>query len=46
MIAKYYGRTISLQKLRAISDTTREGSTLKNTLLLNLLKNRLSKQTF
>src|SRR5690554_1559968 len=30
MIAKHYGRTISLQKLRAISETTREGSTLKN----------------
>lgn len=30
MIAKHYGRTISLHKLRAISETTREGSTLKN----------------
>src|SRR5690554_7282576 len=30
MIAKHYGRSISLQKLRAISETTREGSTLKN----------------
>ena len=30
MIAKFYGRTISLQKLRAISETTREGSNLKN----------------
>nr|WP_299206795.1 peptidase domain-containing ABC transporter [uncultured Brumimicrobium sp.] len=30
MIAKHYGRTISLQKLRAISETTREGSTLQN----------------
>lgn len=30
MIAKHYSRTISLQKLRTISETTREGSTLKN----------------
>ena len=30
MIAKHYGRSISLQKLRTISETTREGSTLKN----------------
>lgn len=30
MIAKYYGRSVSLQKLRAVSETTREGSSLKN----------------
>lgn len=30
MISKHYGRSISLQKLRTISETTREGSTLKN----------------
>lgn len=30
MIAKHYGRSISLEKLRAISETTREGSSLKN----------------
>lgn len=30
MIAKHYGRSISLQKLRIISETNREGSTLKN----------------
>lgn len=30
MIAKHYGRSISLQKLRSISETTREGSSLKN----------------
>ena len=30
MISKYYGRTISLQMLRDISETTREGSSLKN----------------
>lgn len=29
MVAKHYGRTISLQKLRTISETTREGSSLK-----------------
>ena len=28
MIAKYYGCTLSLQKLRALSETTREGSSL------------------
>src|SRR5690554_8211391 len=28
--AKHYGRSISLQKLRAISETTREGSTVTN----------------
>jgi ATP-binding cassette subfamily B protein len=30
MIAKHYGRTISLEKLRKLSETTREGSSLKN----------------
>ena len=30
MVAKLYGRSISLEKLRAISETTREGSSLKN----------------
>ena len=30
MIAKHHGRSVSLHKLRAISETTREGSTLKN----------------
>jgi len=30
IIAKYYGRAISLPKLRALSETTREGSSLKN----------------
>ncbi len=30
MIAKKYGRVVSLQKLRRISETTREGSSLKN----------------
>lgn len=29
MIAKYYGRSISLDKLRKLSETTREGSSLK-----------------
>ena len=29
MIAKYYGRSIGLEKLRNLSETTREGSTLK-----------------
>ncbi|AEA45978.1 peptidase domain-containing ABC transporter [Fluviicola taffensis] len=30
MIAKYYGRVISLEKLLKLSETTREGSSLKN----------------
>lgn len=30
MVAKYYGRSISLSKLRTLSETTREGSSLKN----------------
>lgn len=30
MIAKFYGRSISLKKLRKSSETTREGSSLKN----------------
>ena len=30
MIAKHYGRTISLEKLRKLSETTREGSSLMN----------------
>ena len=30
IIAKHYGRAISLSKLRALSQTTREGSSLKN----------------
>lgn len=30
IIAKYYGRSISLPKLRGLSETTREGSSLKN----------------
>jgi len=29
IIAKYYGRSISLEKLRSLSETTREGSSLK-----------------
>ncbi|PCI96530.1 MAG: hypothetical protein COB15_09770 [Flavobacteriales bacterium] len=30
MIAKNYGRSISLPKLRSLSETTREGASLKN----------------
>ncbi len=30
MISKYYGRRVSLQKLRKLSETTREGSSLQN----------------
>ena len=30
MVAKFYGRTISLTKLRTLSETTREGSSLRN----------------
>jgi len=30
MISKYYGRSVSLDKLRKLSETTREGSSLKN----------------
>jgi ATP-binding cassette, subfamily B, bacterial len=30
MVVKFYGRSISLPKLRAISETTREGSSLQN----------------
>lgn len=30
MVAKYYGRSISLQKLRAVSETTRQGTSLAN----------------
>ena len=30
MVAKYYGRTISLEKIQSLSETTREGSNLKN----------------
>jgi ATP-binding cassette subfamily B protein len=30
MIAKHYGRSISVEKLRRLSETTREGSNLKN----------------
>lgn len=30
MIAKHYGRTISLEKLKRLSETTRSGSSLKN----------------
>ena len=30
MLAKYYGRSISLSKLRSLSETTREGASLKN----------------
>ncbi len=30
IIAKHYGRSISLEKLRKLSETTREGSSLKN----------------
>jgi ATP-binding cassette subfamily B protein len=30
MVAKHYGRSISLEKLRKLSETTREGSSLKN----------------
>jgi len=30
MITKYYGRSVSLYKLRKLSETTREGSSLKN----------------
>lgn len=29
MIAKYYGRSVSLEKLRELSETTRAGSSLK-----------------
>ena len=29
IIAKYYGRSVSLEKLRLLSETTREGSSLK-----------------
>ena len=29
MIAKFYGRSVSLDKLRKLSETTREGSSLK-----------------
>jgi ATP-binding cassette subfamily B protein len=30
MIAKYYGRSVSLEKLQKLSETTREGSSLLN----------------
>jgi len=30
MIAKYYGRNISLPKLRSLSETTREGASLRS----------------
>ncbi|MFT5822542.1 MAG: ATP-binding cassette subfamily B protein [Crocinitomix sp.] len=30
MIAKHYGRSISLEKIRKLSETTREGTSLKN----------------
>ncbi|MCO5268974.1 MAG: peptidase domain-containing ABC transporter [Brumimicrobium sp.] len=30
MIAKYYGRSISLEKLQTLSETTREGSSMKS----------------
>jgi len=30
MVSKYYGRSISLEKLRKLSETTREGSSLEN----------------
>jgi len=30
MVAKYYGRSISLEKLRNLSETTREGASLSN----------------
>lgn len=30
MIAKHYGRSISLEKIRRLSETTREGSSLRN----------------
>jgi ATP-binding cassette subfamily B protein len=30
MVAKHYGRSVSLAKLRKLSETTREGSSLKN----------------
>ncbi|GAA0876473.1 peptidase domain-containing ABC transporter [Wandonia haliotis] len=30
MIAKHFGRSVALQKLRSISETTREGASLKN----------------
>lgn len=30
MVAEFYGRTISLSKLRTLSETTREGSSLRN----------------
>jgi ATP-binding cassette subfamily B protein len=30
MVAKYYGKVISLPKLRTLSETTREGASLKN----------------
>ena len=30
MVAKHYGRSVGLEKLRKLSETTREGSSLKN----------------
>lgn len=30
MVAKFYGRTISLSKIRTLSETTREGTSLRN----------------
>ncbi|PCI95917.1 MAG: hypothetical protein COB15_11605 [Flavobacteriales bacterium] len=32
IVAKYFGRNISLSKLRSLSETTREGASLKNTV--------------
>ena len=30
IIAKYYGKSISLAKIRSLSETTREGTSIKN----------------
>src|SRR5690606_40249307 len=30
MVAKHYGRSISLSKIRSLSETTRDGTSLKN----------------
>ncbi|WP_339044015.1 cysteine peptidase family C39 domain-containing protein [Cardinium endosymbiont of Tipula unca] len=42
ILAKYYGRTVSLQKLRLLSETTREGSSL---LYLSTTAERLGFRT-
>ena len=30
MVAKHYGRSLGLEKLRSMADTSRQGSSLKN----------------